>query len=155
MLVLLFSADIGLVHFHRATEHLPVVMARRSADTPEHVPRGFLGDADVLGQLNAGDALNVAGVEPDRRKPLGQQLDRAIRENGPRDDAEYAPALSALVPPTVAVVVDLFAPAAVRAICAIGPSGFFKMLQAGFNGGELLCTLQQVVHDGPLSIRPI
>jgi hypothetical protein len=107
MLVLLLAAEIGLVRLNFALQGRVERLGFGGMAKPmQHEPRGFLGDADILGELGAGDALLVRRDEVDRHEPLVQP-DLAVLEDRPDLDREPLAAVAALVRPVIREMIDL------------------------------------------------
>ena len=139
MFVPLFPADIGLIHFHRASE-LRRFGGPGFPDAVGHVPSGLLGNPQVPVQFHAGDALEVGGVEEERDGPLGEGEVGALH-NRPGLDREILAAVLAVEGHGLAVgpLADVDA-AAVGAGHPVRPAlldkpGFgLGLVAEGFNG---------------------
>ena len=100
----------------------------------EHEPGGLLRDLDILGELDAGDALLVRRGQPDRHVPF-LKPDLRVLEDRADLDREPLTARRALVGAPVGEVVDV-GRAAVGAIRAVGPADRTQMVDAGLFVGN-------------------
>ena len=68
VLVLLFPADVGFVHFYRTRERADFRL-ERLAEPVQHEPCGLLTDPEVPVQLHGRNALDVGGEQVDAHRP--------------------------------------------------------------------------------------
>jgi hypothetical protein len=129
------TADERLVNLNRAAKFVQV-FAARFAETVKDKPRGFLSDADFLGQLHRRDALasrheQVHRIEPFVKRNMGPLKDSSC----PHGEVQFAG-----VAAVVAILADgdsLYA-LALRASDAVRPeTGFEVRSRAGFIGKHL------------------
>ena len=73
VLPFLLAADVHLVTFHRASEHVPVALCIEPPDFLKHIPSRCLGDMDVAAQLMGGNALLMAADKVHGHKPLDER----------------------------------------------------------------------------------
>src|SRR4029077_2372372 len=148
VLVPLLAADVGLIDFHDAGQ-LGQLGAASLAQPVQDEPRRLLGDANLLGQLHAADALasrdqHVHGEQPLVERHMGPLEDRAGA------DREILQARQAAV---VAVLAGRYALAgrADRAARTVWPQPRLKVHAGGLLIGEQLKELERaygnfVVH---------
>jgi len=74
VLVPFLAADVSPIDFYWATKHLCTVIVSCVPDVLERVPRRLLCHIDILGQLNAGNSLVMARIQPNGRKKFRQYL---------------------------------------------------------------------------------
>jgi len=68
------TADIRLINFYWAAKHLCTAIAGCVPDELGHVPSRLLRYIDILGQLNAGNSLVMARIQPNGGKNFGNNL---------------------------------------------------------------------------------
>lgn len=145
------ATDIRFVDLNDAGKRAVAGLLETVADALEHEPGAFLGDTEILGELDGRDALLEGGVEEDGVKPL---LERDVRplEDGADGDGELFAAVTALEQLAAGILVG-FHGAAVRTNAARAVRSPPLMLQVGEAGSFVAELLLEVEQGHTLILR--
>lgn len=92
-----WASEVGIVKLYDTRQQMRCVsLSHGRSDAPKHRPGGLIGHADLVGQLNGGEASLVLRDEIESQKPLAQ-ADMAMMQNRPSCDGGLTVAAGALV----------------------------------------------------------
>jgi hypothetical protein len=139
--VLFDPADIGFINFDDAFEFGQVIAAAGFAKPMQHEPSRLLRDADLLGELHAGDALASGHKQVHRVNPLVEGNVAALEYRTSANREVFLALVAAVV--TASTHRDPIAHAANRAPRSIRPKPPFKVSPRGFLVREHLEKLER------------
>ena len=140
----LLAPDPGLIDLDLAVEPAPLGVHHRPAELVQQKPGGLVVQAELLGQLQRGDAGLERGHEIRRGEPDGQGQPGAV-EDRPRGDRGLVAAGTALPAAAGGQEADVAAAAGGTAE-ALRPAGLDEVAQAGFVVGEAAMELTEGVR---------
>ena len=92
-----WAAKVGVIKFYHARQHVSgIPLPHGGSNPPKHGPRGFIGNSNLLGQLNCGNSPLVLRNEIERQKPFAQ-VDMAMVQDSPSCDGGLTVAVSTLI----------------------------------------------------------
>src|SRR3990172_2726351 len=152
VLVRLLAAKIGFVNFNDALQ-LGQIIAARLTQAMQDEPRGFLGDADLLGQLQRGNALTARYKQVHGINPLLQRNMRPLENSAGANGEILAAGIATVI--AILSIRHTFATGADWAFHAVRPKARLQIEPRRFLVGEQLEKLkcadsQAVVHKSVL-----
>ncbi len=153
VLVALFPADEALIHFDNAAQ-LVKIIARAAclAQTLQHEPCRLLGNANLLAELQAGDAL-ACGYEQIHRVEPFVQGDVAALEDRPCANREIERTGIATIEANLGLLPDALTALALGAKRPVRPEARFEVQSRRLSGREHLEQLERTnrafAHKSP------
>ncbi len=102
------------------------------ANALQHIPRCRLLDCHGLGQSHTRDALAPAGVQIHGQESLGREFDRAVGEDGSRDDPKHSATVLASLSASIAEVMNFVAAVTAGAYDIVKTNGGIKVVHRLF-----------------------
>ena len=92
-----WASKVGIIKLYNTRQQMRYVpLSHGGSNAPKHRPCGFIGYADLVGQLNGGEPSFVLGDEIESQKPLAQ-ADMTMMQNCPGCDGGLMAAVGTLI----------------------------------------------------------